>query len=60
MTFDKVRSLQRKAALLLGAGMLLQTGGCDITGGLLSSILTTLITSLVAGAFNVSGGGFGF
>ena len=60
MNLEKFQAFQRKAALLLGAGMLLQTGGCDVTGGLLSSILAALISSFVTGAFNVSGGGFGF
>ena len=48
----------RRIAPLLGAGMLLQTGGCNLdintlAAGLATSIVNNLITNLVFGAFNL-------
>ena len=54
--------ITRRAAPLLAAGMLLQAGGCSIdptavTGGLLTTIANTLLTTYVYGAFNISSSG---
>lgn len=48
----------RRWASLLAAGMLLQVGGCtidlaELTGGLINTIATQLIGSVVFGAFNL-------
>ena len=56
-------ALWRKAASILGAGMLLQAGGCAVDPAsagetLLGFILQRLIGDIVFGAFNVSTGGF--
>ena len=45
---------------MLGAGMLLQAGGCNpdinaLAAGLATSITSNLITNLVFGAFNLGG-----
>ncbi|UCF35071.1 MAG: hypothetical protein JSV78_07135 [Phycisphaerales bacterium] len=50
--------LLRTATPLLTAGVLLQAGGCTVDAnlvfqGLLSSIVDSLISSLVFGAFNL-------
>lgn len=50
----------RRAAPLLGAGMLLQAGGCAmdpnaVFGGVFTSILNSLIANFVFGAFNLVG-----
>ncbi len=51
--------IYRRVAPLLAAGMLLQAGGCtfdfnSLTAGLLNSILTNLLTSIIFGAFNLA------
>jgi hypothetical protein len=56
-------SFVRKAAPVLGAGLLLQAGGCTLdTGTIASGLLTTiaghLISSVVYGVFNVPLSGF--
>ncbi len=58
-------SFLRKAAPVLGAGLLLQAGGCTIdtsgiTAGLLTTIANSLISSVVYGVFNVPMSGYGF
>ena len=57
---NRLYSLTRRVSPLLGAGILLQTGGCVIDtnaifSGLLTSIANNLISSFVFGAFNVVG-----
>jgi len=56
----RLHSLARCATPLLGAGMLLQTGGCTldsnaIFSGLVTAVTNNLISSIVFGAFNVVG-----
>ncbi|UCC29812.1 MAG: hypothetical protein JSU86_16600 [Phycisphaerales bacterium] len=56
-------SIVRKMAPVLGAGLLLQAGGCSVDlsaigQGLLTSIATNLISSIVFGLFNVPLSGF--
>ena len=56
-------SFVRKAGPLLGAGLLLQVGSCAVdpnavVGGLVTTVLNNLITSVVFGAFNVPLSGF--
>jgi hypothetical protein len=51
--------ITRRAAALLTAGVLLQTGGCNfdlttLASGLLTSIANTLLTTYVSGAFNLA------
>ena len=55
--------LVRRSAPILGAGVLLQTGGCGVDIGsagstLFGLILEQLVGSFVFGAFNVSPTGF--
>lgn len=57
---NRLHRLARRTAPLLGAGMLLQTGGCTVDttaifSGLVTSIANSLISSIVFGAFNVVG-----
>jgi len=57
---NRFYALARRTAPPLGAGMLLQTGGCPIdtttlAAGLLTSIANSLISNIVFGAFNVIG-----
>ncbi len=56
-------SIVRKMAPILGAGLLLQAGGCSVDlsaigQGLLNSIATNLISSVVFGLFNIPLSGF--
>ena len=51
-------ALARKIAPMLGAGVLLQTGGCNLEPAglaqeLVTAIANNLITSLVFGVFNL-------
>ena len=55
---QRINRMFRKIAPVLGAGMLLQTGGCNLdintlTAGLVTSIVNNLITNLVFGSFNL-------
>lgn len=54
-------SLLRKVVPILSAGMLLQTGGCTFDAGSAAQtlgdfVLARIVSSIVFGAFNVSGG----
>ncbi len=56
-------SILRRVSPLFGAGLLLQAGSCSldpatVTEGLLNTIVSRLIASVVFGVFNVGGGGF--
>lgn len=54
----RMAKLVARSAALLSAGVLFQTAGCDpgaIVAGLTSSIVNTVISDLVFGAFNVIG-----
>ena len=55
---QRINRMFRRIAPVLGAGMLLQSGGCNldintIAAGLATSIVNNLITNLVFGAFNL-------
>ena len=54
----RILTTTRKWAPLLAAGMLFQAGGCSldfqgVAGGLITSIINTLISSLVFGTLNL-------
>ncbi len=54
----RLSSFVRRAVPLLSTGMLLQAGGCDLNSlaaGVAGSVLNSLISSLVFGAFNLAG-----
>lgn len=51
-------SIVRKTAPILGAGLLLQAGGCGVdftttVQGLLTTVVNNLLASFVFGAFNI-------
>ena len=55
---QRINRMFRRFAPVLGAGMLLQAGGCNLdintlAAGLVTSIANNLITNLVFGAFNL-------
>ena len=55
---QRINRMFRRIAPVLGAGILLQTGGCNLdintlASGLVTSIANNLITNFVFGAFNL-------
>jgi hypothetical protein len=55
-----MHKLSRRVTAFLGAGMLLQAGGCQIdtaelASGVLNSVVTNFIAGYVYGAFNLVG-----
>ena len=57
---DQFHRFSRRFATYLGAGVLLQAGGCmfdtsELAGGLVSAVVNNLIASFVFGAFNLGG-----
>jgi len=55
----RLNRLMRRVTPLLGAGMLLQAGGCsvnftDLIAGLTASVVNELVTGIVFGAFNIA------
>ncbi len=57
---SRVYSIVRRSLPLLGAGMLLQAGSCAVdtnalAAGLATSVVNSLISSFVFGAFNLVG-----
>ena len=58
---NRLHSVFRRMAPILGAGMLLQASGCQINGqslaaGLTNTILSNLVTTWVFRAFNLGAG----
>ena len=52
----RFQPIMRKAMPLLGAGVLLQAGGCnsnEVLSGLLTSIVGSILQNLVYGSFNL-------
>ncbi len=56
---NRLNRLMRRVAPLLGAGMLLQAGGCTVNfnelfAGLANSVVNELITGIIFGVFNIA------
>ena len=56
---NRLNRLMRRVTPFLGAGMLLQAGGCTVNfnelfAGLATSVVNELITGIIFGAFNIA------